>query len=165
MAKFAILEVLCHVQGFGMQITRYTDYSIRVLAYCALKGDALATTQEIADRYGVSGNHLVKVVQELSRLGYLEAVRGKGGGIRLARPPEAVNLGDLVRQMEDMELVECFEAGNACPITAACRLRGILGEALRAFIGVLSRYTLADVVAAPDEMARLLDLPGRCGAR
>ncbi|HYG86078.1 MAG TPA: Rrf2 family transcriptional regulator [Azospirillum sp.] len=143
-----------------MQITRYTDYGIRVLAYCALKRGELATTQEIADRYGVSGNHLVKVVQELSRLGYLDAVRGKGGGIRLALAPESINLGTLVRQLEDLEVVECFEAGNAaCRITPACRLQGILGEALRAFIGVLSRHTLADVVAPRGELARLLDLP------
>ncbi len=144
-----------------MQITRYTDYGIRVLAYCALKGGALATTQEIADRHGISGNHLVKVVQELSRLGYVEAVRGKGGGLRLAHPPDAINLGELVRHLENLELVECYEAGNACRITPACRLKGILGEALSAFIGVLSRYTLADVVAAPADMARLLDLPNR----
>ena len=142
-----------------MQITRYTDYGIRVLTYCALKRDGLATTQDIADRHGISGNHLVKVVQELSRLGYLDAVRGKGGGIRLARPPEAINLGDLVRHLEDLELVECFEAGNACRITPACRLRGILGEALSAFIGVLSRYTLADVVAPGNDLARLLEFP------
>ncbi|WP_448188845.1 Rrf2 family transcriptional regulator [Azospirillum sp. sgz301742] len=142
-----------------MQITRYTDYGIRVLTYCALKRDALATTQEIADRHGISGNHLVKVVQELSRLGYVDAVRGKGGGLRLARAPDAINLGELVRHLEDMELVECFASGNACRVTPACRLKGILGEALAAFIGVLSRYTLADVVAAPAEMARLLDLP------
>jgi len=141
-----------------MQITRYTDYGIRVLAYCALRRGGLATTQEIADRHGISGNHLVKVVQELSRLGYLDTVRGKGGGIRLARPPEAINLGDLVRHLEDLELVECFEAGNACRITPACRLRGILGEALSAFIGVLSRYTLADVVEQRGELSRILDL-------
>lgn len=146
-----------------MQITRYTDFGIRVLTYCALRPDALVTTQEIADRYGISGNHLVKVVQELSRLGYVEAVRGKGGGLRLAGPPAAINLGELVRALEDMDLVECFEAGNACRITPACRLRGILGEALHAFIGVLSRYTLADVVAAPADLARLLDLPDGAG--
>jgi Rrf2 family nitric oxide-sensitive transcriptional repressor len=151
-----------------MQITRYTDYGIRVLTYCALRRGVLVTTQEIADRHGISGNHLVKVVQEVSRLGYVEAIRGKGGGIRLARPPDTINLGDLVRQLEDLELVECFEAGNACRITPACRLKGILGEALTAFIGVLSSYTLAEVVAAPDEMARLLDLPSgsrRCARK
>ncbi len=146
-----------------MQITRYTDYGIRVLVYCALRRGALATTQEIADRYAISGNHLVKVVQELSRLGYVEAVRGKGGGLRLARPPDAINLGELVRALEDMDLVECYEAGNACRITPACRLKGILGEALRAFIGVLSCYTLADVVAAPAETARLLGLSDGAG--
>lgn len=146
-----------------MQITRYTDYGIRVLAYCASRRDALATTQEIAGRHGISSNHLVKVVQELSRLGYLEAVRGKGGGIRLARPPEAINLGELVRQMEDLDLVECFEADCACRLLPACRLKGIFGEALAAFIGVLSRYTLADVVMAPGEMARLLGCSDRAG--
>lgn len=142
-----------------MQITRYTDYGIRVLAYCALKRGALTTTQEIAERHGISGNHLVKVVQELSRLGYLDAVRGKGGGIRLARPPESVNLGELVRHLEDLELVQCSEGGNACRITPACRLKGILGEALAAFVGVLSRYTLADVVEPRNALSQLLELP------
>ena len=141
-----------------MQITRYTDYCIRVLAYCAVHGDTLATTQDIAARYGISGNHLVKVVQELSRHGYVEAVRGKGGGIRLARPPEAINLGELVSRMEEMALVECFDAGNTCRITPTCRLKSILGEALAAFIGVLSRHTLADIVGPAADLRLLLGI-------
>ena len=142
-----------------MHLTRHTDFAFRVLVYCALKGDELTTTQEIAARYGVSGNHLVKVVQELSRCGFLETTRGKGGGVRLARPAAAINLGDLVAALEETALVECYEAGNACRITPACRLRGILGEALAAFIGVLRRYTLADVMGSGAGLAEALGLP------
>lgn len=143
-----------------MRLTRYTDYAFRVLLYCALKGDGPATTQEIAERYGVSGNHLVKVVQELSRLNYLSAARGKGGGLRLARPAAEINLGDLAAALEDMALAECFEAGGACRITPACRLRGVLGEAQAAFIAALRRYSLADIIDGKQgALAEALGLP------
>lgn len=143
-----------------MRLTRYTDYAFRVLLYCALKGRGPATTQEIADRYGVSGNHLVKVVQELSRLNYLSAVRGKGGGLRLARPAADINLGELAAALEDMALAECFEVGGACRITPSCRLRGVLGEAQAAFIAVLRRYTLADIICGKEtSLAAALGLP------
>lgn len=145
-----------------MQITRHTDYGFRVLIYCALRPGAPATTHDIATRYGISNNHLVKVVQRLSRLGYLEAQRGKGGGIRLARPAAEINLGRVVADMEGLALVECHETGNACRITPSCRLKGILGGALAAFIAELARHTLADVVSAkpgtPGELAHDLGL-------
>lgn len=136
-----------------MQITRHTDYGFRVLIYCALRPDALATTHDIAARYAISNNHLVKVVQKLSQLGYLEAQRGKGGGIRLARPAAEINLGRVVTDLEGLALVECQEEGNACRITPSCRLKGVLGAALAAFIAELGRHTLADVVSAKPDTA------------
>jgi len=146
-------------QNAAMQITRFTDYAIRVLTYCALRDGGLATTQEIAERYGISTNHLVKVVQELSRHGYLAAARGKGGGIRLARPPEQINLGELIGRLEEMELAECFGSGNACRITPACRMAAILAEARAAFLAALSRHTLAEVVQPHGELRALLAMP------
>lgn len=130
-----------------MHITRYTDYSLRVLMYAALKKDELSTIREIADSYDISKNHLMKVVQELNNKGYLQAIRGKNGGLRLKGEPEDINLGELVRSTEqDLTLVECFGGNNQCPLTSACRLKGLFAEALEAFFKVLDGYTLADLV-------------------
>lgn len=130
-----------------MHITRYTDYSLRVLMYVALKGDELSTIREIAESYDISKNHLMKVVQELNSNGYLHAIRGKNGGLRLRGDPKDINLGELVRRTEqDLTLVECFSAGNHCVLTPACRLKGIFAESLNAFFSVLDGYTLADLV-------------------
>ncbi|KAB7622577.1 RrF2 family transcriptional regulator [Alkalilimnicola sp. S0819] len=140
-----------------MRLTRYTDYCLRVLMYVGLKGEELSTIQEVAERYGISRNHLMKVVHQLNKLGYVETVRGKGGGFRLRQAPEDVNLGVLVRSTEeDLMLVECFQAGNDCRIDASCRLKGILGEALAAFLGVLDNYTLQDLLSPRAELARIL---------
>ena len=133
-----------------MRLTRYTDYALRILTYLALKPPGeLATIKEIADRYGISTNHLMKIVHHLGQSGYIETVRGRGGGIALALAPDAIRLGDVVRLCEDdMRLVECFDAANNnCPISAMCVLPGILDEALGAFLGVLDRHTLEDLVA------------------
>lgn len=133
-----------------MHITRYTDYSLRVLIYLALKGEELSTIQEIAERYGISKNHLMKVVHELSLRGYIETLRGKNGGLRLRLAPRQINIGRLVRDTEqDLNLVECFGPDNRCIITSDCDLKHMLGEALEAFFAVLDRYTLADLIA-PD---------------
>ncbi|MGD8175470.1 RrF2 family transcriptional regulator [Marinimicrobium sp. ARAG 43.8] len=144
-----------------MRITRYTDYSLRVLMYVALKGEELSTIREIADSYGISKNHLMKVVQELNSKGYLTAIRGKNGGVRLSGPPESINIGALVRDTEqDFALVECFDTGGGCVITPACQLKLVLAEALNAFFKVLDQYTLADLLPgkkAP-EMVRLLNI-------
>lgn len=141
-----------------MHITRYTDYSLRVLVYLALKGEKLSTIREIAARYGISKNHLMKVVHELRLRGYIDTLRGKNGGLRLGRPPHRINIGRLVRDTEqDLNLVECFGADNRCVITPDCNLKRILGEALEAFFAVLDRYTLADLIEP--ERAR-----GLCGA-
>lgn len=130
-----------------MRLTLYTDYSLRLLMHCAVRQGALVTIQEVADTFGISKNHLMKVAFELGRKGYLETVRGRGGGLKLARPADRIRLGEVVRAMEeDLGPVECFDpATNTCPIIAACRLKGALGRALNAYLAVLDGYTLADL--------------------
>ena len=130
-----------------MHITRYTDYSLRVLIYLAAQGDRLATIQEIADSYDISKNHLMKVVHQLNKKGYIETIRGKKGGMRLHMAPGDINVGILVRETEqDLSIVECFSAKNTCKITPVCGLKSMYGEALQAFLDVLDKYTLADVI-------------------
>lgn len=139
-----------------MHLTTYTDYSLRVLMYVAMKDD-LSTIQEIADAYGISKNHLMKVAFELGHYGFLETVRGRKGGLKLARPPEEINLGEVIRLTEEnFAMVECFGSGNKCVITAPCRLKGVLSEALKAYLGVLDRYTLADLTKRNSSLARTL---------
>ncbi len=137
-----------------MQLTRFTEYSLRVLIYLAPKDKELATINEIATAYGISRQHLVKVVHNLAQHGYVDTVRGKGGGIRLAKPLESVNVGELVRKTEaNLKVVDC--EGTFCPIRKGCRLMGIFDEARDAFIGVLDRYTLDFLVENKGELARL----------
>lgn len=136
-------------------MTRYTDYSLRVLMYVALKGNEISTIGEIAGSYGISKNHLMKVVQALNTNGYLIAVRGKNGGLRLNGAPENINVGMLVRETEQaLTLVDCFPGGAGCAITPACHLKIILAEALEEFFKTLDRYTLADLL--PDRNERKL---------
>ncbi len=141
-----------------MRLTVYTDYSLRMLMYLAVKRDGLATIAEVADAYGISKTHLNKVAHQLGVAGYVETIRGKGGGLRLARPAGTIGLGDVIRHAEpDMALVPCFEPMNApCPIVPGCGLRGALYEARQAFLAVLDRYTLADLVHRRAELATLL---------
>lgn len=144
-----------------MRLTRYTDYALRVLIFVALRqGRGVTTIQEIADGYGISRNHLMKVVHHLGRLGYLETARGKGGGLRLARRPEDMRLGALVAELEQgRALVECFDAAaNTCRITRACRLAPMLAEAERAFFDALDGHTLADVLSRDAALAEALAL-------
>lgn len=130
-----------------MHLTRFTDYSLRVLIYLGLKGEQRSTIQEIAEQFDISRNHLMKVVHELGQNGYVTAVRGKHGGLVLQRPPAEINLGMLVRDTEhDMRLVECFGDHSDCRITQACLLKSVFNEALQAFLAVLDRYTLADML-------------------
>lgn len=130
-----------------MHITRYTDYSLRVLMYLAVQGDRLATIQEIADSYEISKNHLMKVVHQLNKKGYIETVRGKKGGMRLHMAPEEINVGILVRETEhDLSIVECHSSKNACKISPVCGLQPVFKEALQAFLAVLDKYTLKDVM-------------------
>ncbi len=131
-----------------MNITRFTDYSLRVLIYLALQGQESITIKDVADRYGISKNHLMKVVQELSAKGYLNATRGKKGGIRLSQDPKQINIGKLVRMIEqDSTLVECFGADNRCVIAPACQLKRMFAEAMDSFFQCLEQYTLADLIA------------------
>lgn len=133
-----------------MRLSLFTDYSLRVLMYAALKGDAFSIS-EVTSAYGISRNHLVKVVNFLGRLGYLDTRRGRGGGLSLGMAPEAVRLGLLVRRTEGAPpVVECFDPKtNSCPINGMCRLKGILSEAVAAFYESLDRHTLADLVSGP----------------
>lgn len=144
-----------------MHLTRFTDYSIRVLIFLATKGEERSTINEIAETFNISRNHLMKIVQELSQKNYVTAIRGKNGGLLLTRDPATIGLGELVREMEnDMALVECFHSDNACIITPACRLQPILNDALSAFLGVLDHYTLADLLGNQcSQLAQLMRIP------
>lgn len=141
-----------------MRLTVYTDYSLRVLMYVALHRERLPTIGEIASSYGISRNHLMKVVYDLGLAGYVVTVRGKNGGLRLARSPHDVVLGEVVRRTEpDMALVPCFEPiGAPCAITPACILRRALHEARSAFLAVLDGYTLADLIKNRSMLSELL---------
>jgi Rrf2 family nitric oxide-sensitive transcriptional repressor len=142
-----------------VRLTLYTDYALRLLMYLAvLPEDELATISTVADAYGIARNHLTKVAHQLSLSGFVKTVRGKGGGLRLGRPARSISLGEVVRHTEpDTALVPCFEPVlAACPIAPACGLRGALDEARQAFLAVLDRYTLADLVRRPGELRRLL---------
>lgn len=140
-----------------MRLTLYTDYCLRLLMYAAVRDGDLVTIQEVADAYNISKNHLIKVAFELGRKGYLENVRGRGGGLRLARAPDKIGLGDVVRSMEpDFTMVECFDAmTNRCAVTGPCRLRGMLSRALKAYFAVLDEYTLADLAAPNPALRRM----------
>ncbi len=141
-----------------MQLTLYTDYSLRVLVYLGLKGDELSTISEIAHHYGISRNHLVKVVHNLASHGFILTSRGKGGGMRLARRPEEVNIGDVVRHTEgNFNLVECFDVkSSGCPITPICKLKGALHRATKSFMNVLDSYSLADVLENGEQLSDML---------
>lgn len=141
-----------------MRLTAFTDYSLRVLIYLGTAPERLATIDRIAEAYGISANHLMKVVHQLGQMGYVETVRGKGGGLRLARAPEAINVGEVVRRTEDgFAVVECFEKGKrSCTIAPSCVLKRALHEAVDAFLEALDRYSLADLVKPRKPLARAL---------
>jgi Rrf2 family nitric oxide-sensitive transcriptional repressor len=141
-----------------MRMTLYADYALRLLIYLAAKDDGLATIPEVAQNYGISKNHLVKVAHRLVQEGYITGLRGAKGGLRLAHPPETVNIGEVFRRIEpDMALVPCFPPVNApCPIVPACVLRDVLEKARSAFLKVLDGYTLADLAAPRKELRELL---------
>lgn len=135
-----------------MRLTNFSDYALRVLMYAAAHQDRLITIEETAGAYGISRAHLMKVANVLTRAGYLKAVRGRSGGLALGKQPDKIRLGDVFRKTEpDFALVECATVANNCVITSSCRLRGILGEALGAFIATLDRHTLADVLLRPED--------------
>ena len=144
-----------------MRLNDFTDYCLRTLIYVALNKERLTTIDEIAKHHGINRNHVVKVVFRLSQLGYLQTLRGRGGGIRLAGDPAKVNLGKLIRQSEqDFALVECFQDQDCrCAIEPACVLKKALHKALAAFFEVLGEYTLADLLKPSRSLSRLLAVP------
>ncbi|WNV03108.1 Rrf2 family transcriptional regulator [Candidatus Methylospira mobilis] len=130
-----------------MQLTQFTDYSLRTLIYLARQPEpGMATIAEIADYFQISKAHLVKAANNLANHGYIETMRGKGGGIRLARPANSIGIGELVRITEPhTDLVECFDMRtNQCRIARGCALKGMLYESRQAFMAVLDKYTLAE---------------------
>ncbi|MGV3654445.1 MAG: RrF2 family transcriptional regulator [Noviherbaspirillum sp.] len=131
-----------------MRLTSYTDYALRALMYLALNRERLVTIQDIADTHGIAKNHLTKVVHQLGLLGIVETVRGRSGGLRLAREPEEINIGAVVRETEsDFHIAECFNSErDTCIYSPSCVMRGTLGQATMAFLSVLDGVTLADMV-------------------
>ena len=144
-----------------MQLTQYTDYSLRVLIYLAKKTKGLATVSEIAEYHGISRNHLVKVIHNLAIKGFILTTRGRNGGMTLSRPPEKIILGDVIRNTEpNFDIAECFNATNdCCVITRNCGLKSIFREAQMGFIKVMDKYTLADAVTRDSLMSRAVGTP------
>ena len=141
-----------------MRLTLQTDYALRMLMHLAIHTDALATIHEIAERYGISKNHLMKVAHGLGRAGFIETLRGRSGGLRLAKPAEDIPVGAVARRSEQgSALVECFPGGSGgCLITPHCRLKSVLAEAQEAFFTVLDRYTVYDLVKRNPALLDLL---------
>ena len=141
-----------------MQLTSHTDYALRLLIYLAVhKGDSPATVQDAATRYGISANHLAKIAQRLVQLGYINSQRGRGGGLELACEESSIKLGDVVRQTENLVIVECFSDNSNCPIEPACGLKYVLGKAQNAFLKVLDNYTLADLIKHRNRLGQILE--------
>jgi Rrf2 family nitric oxide-sensitive transcriptional repressor len=134
-----------------MRLTAYTDYTLRALIFLAGNRGRLVKIQDIADQHGISKNHLTKVIYQLGLSGLIQTVRGRNGGLRLAREPEAINIGAVVRGTEsDFFMAACFDAGReACPYAECCGLKGLLGRATAAYLAVLDAASLADLLAPP----------------
>jgi len=145
-----------------MNLTVFSDYTLRTLIYLALRPNTLCTIDDIAAAYAISANHLTKVVHQAARAGEVHTVRGQRGGLRLARAPETINIGAIFRRTEpDMDIAPCFGSGTACAIQPACVLQGAFGDALEAFLSVLDGMTLADLIRPKRRLSRLLQLkPG-----
>jgi len=143
-----------------MRLTSFTDYSLRVLMYLAVRPGTRATIPEVAAAYGISASHLTKVVHHLGQTGLLTNVRGRGGGFELALPPKSINIGAVVRAAEaEAALVECFDRKtNHCVITPVCELRRVLTEAIDAFFSTLDRYTLDNIASNRRQLRKALDL-------
>lgn len=144
-----------------MRLTSHTDYAMRLLMYVSQHPERLCTIAEIARAYNISQPHLMKITHRLSQRGWIETVRGKHGGMRLAHPPEKIRLGDVIRDTEtDLALVECFVTGNSCTLHGRCKLTGIIDGALQSFMRHLDSYTLADIVPGPQDPASTRATPG-----
>ncbi|WP_018140060.1 Rrf2 family transcriptional regulator [Thioalkalivibrio sp. ALJ7] len=140
-----------------MQLTRYTDFSLRVLMYLTVQPrNQRVTVSDISEQFTIPRNHLVKIVHQLGQKGYIITRRGKGGGISLACEPAEINVGSVVKDMEpNLNVVEC--ENPICPILPGCQLRGVLNDARDAFLAVLDGYTIADVTQSPDYLFQLLN--------
>jgi len=145
-----------------MRLTLHTDYALRLLIFLGLDPDQRRTIEEAAVHYGISRNHLMKVALTLTQNGFVDSIRGRNGGLLLAKPAAEINIGAVIRKTEDnFNLVECFDrATNTCPIVSSCQLKGPIAEAMQAFIAVLDRYTLADLLANPSTARNLRRLLG-----
>jgi len=138
-----------------MHLTRYSDYSLRVLMYLALKPEKLANITDIAESFNISRNHLIKVVNHLGKLGYITSKRGRGGGLELAYESNSISIGEVIRNTEQtLDVVNCAEP--ACPFVPACNLKSVLNEATEAFLNVLDDYTLEDIIVNKAGLKRLL---------
>lgn len=142
-----------------MQLTQFTDYSLRALIYITLRKES-CTIKDITEAYGISNNHMIKIIHNLAKLKLIKTIRGKNGGILMAAQPEAINLGQLIVQLEPhFDLVPCFNKEKAnCCIAPVCKLKSVLHEAQAAFMSVLERYTLADVVSNKADLSVLLNI-------
>lgn len=142
-----------------MYLTRHADYTMRLLIHLAVQPGSTATIQEIAERFAISRNHLMKVANSVTRAGYVEGVRGRAGGLKLAKSPKEINIGRVLRAIEDWNVVECFQASSSqCRITRGCGLQFILREAVEAFLTVLDRYSLEDVIRKRSALVQMLGL-------
>jgi Rrf2 family transcriptional regulator, nitric oxide-sensitive transcriptional repressor len=145
-----------------MQLTKFSDYALRVLMYAHGAGGRQVTIEEMAAAYRISRAHLMKVVNSLTRAGYLTALRGRSGGLVLARPAEDIRLGEVVRATEPaFAIVECFSTNNQCVVADCCRLAGVLDQALTAFLAVLDQHTLASVALKPKNFRALFQTARR----
>lgn len=166
-----------------MRLTNYSDYALRTLMYLAVipESDTLATISDVADSYQISKSHLTKIIHQLAQLGYIKSIRGKNGGIRLAMPASDINLGIVMRQTEpDFDIVPCFNAlvkkpetkysskqnaivvaksAQPCVITPACQLKSVFAEATHAFLEVMDKYTLADIIQNDEVLREILKRP------
>ena len=143
-----------------MRLTKQTNYAVRILMYCAANSDALSRIPEIAQVYGVSETFLFKSLKPIADNGYVDSVRGRNGGIKLAKPPEDITLFDIVRITEDnFSMADCFDNGiTNCPLVDACTLNSVWSEALTAFFTVLKNYTIADLIKPSSNINALLGL-------
>ncbi len=141
-----------------MRLNVQTDYALRLLMHLAVNRGKLVTIAEVSERYAISRNHLMKVAHALGREGFVETVRGRAGGLRLAKPAQEIKVGDVVRRMEgDFAIVECFQNGKGeCLVTPACKLKGVLHEALGAFLATLDDYSIQNLVARNPGLRTLL---------
>ncbi len=150
-----------------MRLTQMTDYAMRLLIYLAQQPERLSTIAEIARNYGVSEAHLMKITHQLGLAGWIETVRGRGGGMRLASAPNTIVLGEVVRSIEpDFFIVECFATGGNCLLTGNCKLTGVIDGALRSFMEHLDGHTLADILPGPSQPRQQvvrLQPPARAG--